>query len=444
MYMGIVEVATNGTFTHPKVAYLKILYEEEKEASRWKKLDEKDRKARFPSRGLITWLQAPGEAKPGTVWFFEVARQKSTFVVARFFYSIEVVNVHHSNQREPRFFMNLARRVQVPHVPSKRLYLAIDENIWIGPVNFRFDDVSSVWTIDVKSNTASWAFSEALNCEIDVIDGWRFCVPSQDMLRDWKPTLHFDYETQASYAELKEMYFKEKGKVQRPLSRQAPDKRASTVLPVKNVTQEPVKVNVSLYQEPQNLEVKVHKVTSSVSACSQVEMLGLQNLGFGAEAINYKIESIQAEAIRAALWMHSLEGTTPVHINRFLRAAHRLMKPIWLYRKVSALDIADDGLDSETDPLDTHIFALHRPILSDLAQSGDVIKKFDHYWLPAQLYTKAFPDNRWRLKGGVPLYRLSEQVRQEIVFVRTERWLRREPGTVGDKKGKAIFSNVQI
>ncbi|WP_157507552.1 hypothetical protein [Ktedonobacter racemifer] len=55
----------------------------------------------------------------------------------------------------------------------------------------------------------------------------------------------------------------------------------------------------------------------------------------------------------------------------------------------------------------------------------------DHYWLPAQLHTKAFPDNRWRLKGEVPLYRLSEQVRQEIVFVRTERWLKRELGTIG-------------
>ncbi|GHO61296.1 hypothetical protein KSC_001880 [Ktedonobacter sp. SOSP1-52] len=160
-------------------------------------------------------------------------------------------------------------------------------------------------------------------------------------------------------------------------------------------------------------------------------MLGLQNLGFGVKAINYKIESIQAEAIRAALWMYSLEGTTPVHINRFLRAAHRLMKPIWLYRKVSALDIADDGLDSETDPLDTHIFALYRPILSDLAQSGDVVKKFDNYWLPAQLHTKAFPDKRWRLRGGVPLYRLSEQVRHEIVFVGTERWLKSEPGALG-------------
>lgn len=181
-----------------------------------------------------------------------------------------------------------------------------------------------------------------------------------------------------------------------------------------------------------------------------LETIALQNLGFQVRVVNNQVmphlpmHTIQAEAIRAALWMHSSEGTQPVHINRVLRAALRLMKPIWANRgrgnyantpaeTLSIRNVSDnDQEDAPDEPLDGELYEIHREALNELEIIGDIAELPNGYWLPAPLRTVVFSAiQRWMLIGGRPTHRLQRNIQEAIEHTNFVRFFTLDPKDMG-------------
>jgi hypothetical protein len=190
---------------------------------------------------------------------------------------------------------------------------------------------------------------------------------------------------------------------------------------------------------------------------AELACLALQNLGFHVSLERNQItpplslQTIQTEALRAALWMHSAQGLQRVHINRLLRAAQRLMRPIWDhwgktgsdYQLSRGMDDIDHLADeSDGAHLDERLYELHRDALNELEMLGDVVELPYGYWQPAPLRAVQLPESKhWLLIGGIPTYRLSVPLRQHIKHQNFTRFLEHDPATYGLKCIRQSFED---
>lgn len=127
---------------------------------------------------------------------------------------------------------------------------------------------------------------------------------------------------------------------------------------------------------------------------------------------------VRGEALRAALWALSAEGTEPVYITRLLHAARPLV-PV-------PLETADD--ESENDPA----LRVLGETLNELEAVGDVAPLPRGCWLPAPLRCVPLPMiHRWILLGGRPTHRLPRVLRESLEHNGVTRLLTADPAQLG-------------
>lgn len=188
----------------------------------------------------------------------------------------------------------------------------------------------------------------------------------------------------------------------------------------------------------------------------ELELIALKNLGFevsieqGQLQPSIPIHTIQTEALRVALWMHSAQGTQSVHINRILRAAQRLLRPIWVQRgktdEVYSLADGNDDIDFLADVredagLDDRLYVLHRDALNELDAIGDIVELPYGYWMPAPLRVVALPKSgSWLLVGGIPTNCLPASVRAYLKHSNFARLLSRAPDALDFRCAQQSFT----
>ncbi|GER89764.1 hypothetical protein KDW_39260 [Dictyobacter vulcani] len=172
---------------------------------------------------------------------------------------------------------------------------------------------------------------------------------------------------------------------------------------------------------------------------TEIERIALINLGLAKETgMSIPQDTIQAETIRAALWMHSAEGTQSVHIQKLLNSAKKLIEPIYenrnsLYTNTSLASKDQQVPDRRSEESQIQsLYGLHRESLTELEQIGDIVELPNGYWRPAPLRKIYLADvNKWILVGGLPTARFPNDARQVLEHNNFARFCPLDPEMLG-------------
>lgn len=180
--------------------------------------------------------------------------------------------------------------------------------------------------------------------------------------------------------------------------------------------------------------------TNTKTPDPQLAIAALHNLGFIVRLVHNQLDPfipwnvLRTEAIRAALWMHSENGSKPVHINQFLRAAQRLLEPIGEeYTGASSVATTNEALRG-VDEINAseELYKLYREDLNELELIGDIVELPKGYWLPAPLRAvKMHYAKRWLILGGLPRYCCSKKLQDLLETHGVARSVTQDPSTIG-------------
>ncbi len=138
-----------------EVALLHPEYRFDKRSRSWRRIQ--DVKQEFPNRGYVTWVKAPPEAENDTVWLFEYSehdhfepdhprhdRYRIDFD-RQPEQPIEVIKVLASDEDNLR--RALLRGLVIRFIPSRQVYVTIDDRSWIGPLRL-VQKEKDIWVLD--------------------------------------------------------------------------------------------------------------------------------------------------------------------------------------------------------------------------------------------------------------------------------------------------------
>ncbi|MCS6839230.1 MAG: hypothetical protein RMJ55_07100 [Roseiflexaceae bacterium] len=125
-----------------EVALLRPQYRFDKRSRGWQPIQ--DVMQEFPNRGGVTWVRAPSDAEKDTVWLFEYSEHEhfdpANPRLDRYRIDfdrppeepIEVLAVAVSD--EDRLRRALLKGLIIRFIPSRQVYVTIDDSFWIGPL----------------------------------------------------------------------------------------------------------------------------------------------------------------------------------------------------------------------------------------------------------------------------------------------------------------------
>lgn len=138
-----------------EVALLRPEYRFDKRSRGWQPIQEVTQE--FPNRGCVTWVKAPPEAQNGTVWLFEYSEHEnfdsSNPRLDRYRIDfdkppvelMEVIHVAVSDEDGLR--RALLRGLVIRFIPSRQVYMTIDDQSWIGPLRL-VPKGNDIWVLD--------------------------------------------------------------------------------------------------------------------------------------------------------------------------------------------------------------------------------------------------------------------------------------------------------
>ena len=139
------------------------LYEEDMETYSWRRLEHDEIRQKFPNQGLVAWLNPPSEAAVGTVWQFKVTAQRS-FDPRKIYHNAyrfasspvpvapsEVIDIQDTGSNEDAIKLMILDGLRLYFTPSHRVYLQIDRQTWVGPVQMQVSPSdSTLWFLNSK------------------------------------------------------------------------------------------------------------------------------------------------------------------------------------------------------------------------------------------------------------------------------------------------------
>ena len=158
-YLGCVQWIRTKDFG--SLAEMKPLYvhEESYGTFDWHPLTEDQIQERFPNRGLVTWFNVSSEVKKGSVWQFSVEEQN--YVPSNPYHDAfkivqtpdplqlaEVLDLRNSGDEDQIRAQLTQYGIVLDFVPSERVHLWLDNELWIGPIRLISLDQSNYWIID--------------------------------------------------------------------------------------------------------------------------------------------------------------------------------------------------------------------------------------------------------------------------------------------------------
>ncbi len=130
------------------IALLMPLYRLNPDSGNWVQLTDPERE--FPNRGHVSWYKAPEEAVEGTLWTFsydffptfdETDTRSDRYRIDWHKppeHTSEILELNASNQID--ILRWLDRGLQLPFIPSRYVYIAVDKETWAGPIKLVHDN----------------------------------------------------------------------------------------------------------------------------------------------------------------------------------------------------------------------------------------------------------------------------------------------------------------